>query len=125
MIVKEIFCLTILGNVQHYEVADCLKYNLIPTLVDKEAILEMSKAMKSADNKTDQNGVSQVGLVDIKVDTGMSRNGCQADEVHDLVTVRSDTLRIQMCLKSLISCFDMMLIRIIILLLYFCNFAVL
>ena len=78
----------IAGNVQHYEIIDCLKYDLIPTVVDKEAILEMSNTIKSTENKGCENGESQAGLVDIKVDTGMSRNGCQAHELQGLVTVR-------------------------------------
>ena len=57
-------------------------------MVDKEAILEMSNAIKSIENKRYENGEFQVGLVDIKVDTGMSRNGCQAHELQGLVTVR-------------------------------------
>ena len=78
----------IAGNVQHYEINDCLKHGLIPTVVDKEAILEMSNAIKSTENKGCENGEFQAGLVDIKVDTGMSRNGCQAHELQSLVTVR-------------------------------------
>ena len=82
------FLFFIAGNVQHYEIIDCLKHDLIPTVVDKEAILEMSNAIKSTENKCYENGESQVGLVDIKVDTGMSRNGCQAHELQGLITVR-------------------------------------
>ena len=85
----------IAGNVQHYEIIDCLKHDLIPTVVDKEAILEMSNAIKSTENKGYENGESQVGLVDVKVDTGMSRNGCQAHELQGLVTASESWCKIK------------------------------
>ena len=67
----------------------CVKYGLIPTVVDKEAILEMAKAVKSSpENSCAKSVESQVGKISIKVDTGMSRNGCQPSELNDLVMVR-------------------------------------
>ncbi len=73
----------------------CLKYDLIPTVADKDAILGMKKAMEDHSNTEEtlnHNGLercSGVGTVHIKVDSGMSRNGCQTDELDELVQVET------------------------------------
>jgi alanine racemase len=119
----------ILGNVQSWEMSQCVRYRLVPTVASVAAIRGMAAALaahrdlpssamsspsycSAADDEcqsarsghetdkhcehTDRETVSgdsrrrrhccaPVGTIHIKVDTGMSRNGCQPDELSTLV----------------------------------------
>lgn len=97
----------VFGNVQAWEMASCVKYNLIPSVSSAEAIQGMAHAlndvlssqvhqekdiMLNGHPKDTINGKGTrhtqdppIGSVHIKVDTGLSRNGCQPHELPALI----------------------------------------
>ncbi len=107
---------------QNFEMAACLEHNLIPTVTEETAIYGMAQAIQKSMANTEKHnshtGNSHVaaedgktsngtqcesrlpGTVHIKLDSGMSRNGCQPEELHNLIKVRPYQDKNQKTLKS-------------------------
>ncbi len=76
----------------------CLAHHLIPTVASSRAVEGMALAISNNNNKSSPakhiNTKPKLdeeppdGAVHIKVDSGMSRNGCQPGDLPDLVKVR-------------------------------------
>ena len=73
----------IVGNAQNIEIENCLKYNLIPTISSKDATEGILQHVKQASI----DGIVKSLVVHIKVDTGLSRYGCQPEELPELMKV--------------------------------------
>ncbi len=89
----------IAGNVQDWEMEQCLQHQLIPTVASSSAVGGMALALAESKNMT--NGYTNTktkpkldenppeGAVHIKIDSGMCRNGCQPGDVPGLVKVHN------------------------------------
>lgn len=112
----------ILGNVQSWEMPQCVRYRLTPTVASLSAVKGMAAALadsaaaaasptrrscsvsycalaadhsdnrcespqrtKTADGAVRRHCCAPVGSLHVKVDTGMSRNGCQPSELPTLI----------------------------------------
>jgi len=85
----------LMGNVHASEMQICMENSIIPTVSCREAIHGMAQAINNAAlsaHKSLGNTIAleeetapPAGTIHIKIDTGMSRNGCQPDELDDLV----------------------------------------
>lgn len=79
-------------NIQSWEVTQCLEYKLLATVGCKNTIINYASALQRyRQNKCSRFDNDCFNCVNIKVDTGLSRYGCQPDELKTLV---------QLCIKN-------------------------
>lgn len=77
-----------------YEAKDCIEYNLIPTISRPCVIRELGKVRDEIkcnpemwSNLIKRGDNIKPGSINIKIDSGMSRNGCQPSEFDDLLRI--------------------------------------
>lgn len=77
-----------------FEAKDCIEYNFIPTVSRPSVIREIGKARDELKffpekwlNSIKQGNDIEPGSINIKIDSGMSRNGCQPSEFQDLLKI--------------------------------------
>ena len=78
--------LHVFGNVLEWEMGACVQHSLIPTVCSTEAVDGMAEALREhTPDAVSQVEKLPVGCVHIKIDSGMSRNGCQPSDLAALV----------------------------------------